>query len=99
MYTVSQPPRRDAFGITSSMLLWAVVVALTLLSFYVHLLNEHMLSAQGLRIARSAPQLQKAAERPRLPALNKAPQGLPAVPSMSVESLRPAHRHLQYPAL
>jgi len=40
------PRRRDAFGVSGPVLLWAVVVALTFLSFYVHLLNEQMARAR-----------------------------------------------------
>jgi hypothetical protein len=48
------------------MLLCAVVLAVALLSFYVHVLNEHMLRAQGLRTAGGAPLFQTASERPHL---------------------------------
>jgi hypothetical protein len=38
--------RRDAFGLSRPVLLWALVLAVTMLSFYVHLLNEQMVRAQ-----------------------------------------------------
>jgi hypothetical protein len=56
----ARPARQDAFGLSRPLLLWAGVLALTMLSFYVHLLNEQMLRAQGLQLAPAASELRQA---------------------------------------
>jgi len=53
--------RRDAFGMSGPVLLWAAVLAVTMLSFYVHLLNEHLLHAQGLELPLTASDARQAA--------------------------------------
>lgn len=81
------------------MLLCAVVLAVTLLSFYVHVLNEHMLRAQGLRTAAGKLQSQKVSERRHLPARHKAAHARAPVPPFTVDDELAAQKHLAHPAL
>ena len=54
-------PRRSREALRWPLLLWAVVLLVTMLSFYVHLLNEQIQRGERLRASQRTPVLQQAA--------------------------------------